>query len=1140
MKFSFPSNLGLNTVAKLAQNLTRLGKSPQLLNNYPEKPVLSYPPWTSSNQRIVPRKTLALFIHAIFGASLLIGTQQVVVAATCTSVGGTLSAPANWSATGTWSGCGGVVPTNIDDVTINDATAVTLNVSGDAKSVTINAGGTLTSTSTNNILTVAGNFTNNTTYESLQPPPPPLPPLSVTFSTVAATVSGATSTKFDNLTANVSLTLPAVTTPLATIAGNLTIAAGTTIAGVVKFTSTGASSVNHNINVTGDQRIPVLDVSGMANGNTVNVTNDNNTTDTVAFTTITGGNLTCPQALPTPAGSTTSLYTGGRLGTPIQGDWAPCKVSAHRFSVTGHDGAWNDINTWAPTSVSVCSSVAGPALPPVAGDDVTICGITVTLADAVTPVSGTLGNLTIDSTLGVAILNVAGNKIIAGATTKMGTAMGNITVTAGGEFVGTDLTDTSAVGGITVTGNGKVTLSGNLTIGPTTVAAFGAGGILTVGGSLNNSGTFTFDAGSTVKLTDADHSIKIEAPTTIPALDLSSLTGTKIISVTGTVPLTVASFILPAVGAAVKVTASDLVINPLPGGSHINSTYQATTAGGTTFSCTNCRFFQTIIFTPPTNATVGDMPLTLSATGGASGNAVTFASTSTDVCTLSEKTLKIVRAGTCIVTANQAGNAIYHEASVSQKITITDPLTNISVTPPLPPMMALFIQVDGTGSGSVSTDSGLYCTRQDCQANSQGEVSCNQEACRDIIDTGTTVTLTTKADSGSVFTSWGGHEDCIDGKINNFGRLCIAFFQKVYDLTVISGQGKITNSDSINQPQGIECGEDGTKCSDSFSYGSTTYLQATSATNLTFLGWGGDCQGLRNPLTVKVLKEMTCEAQFGPEAPLVTLALASTSPIEVTALPAVITPEPVMTLETTPTVATAPTTAVTITPAIVTEVPVMPVTPTLVTVIPAPVTATPALVTVISTPVTVIPVPVTATSVPVIPTTPAPVILIQLPILGGSFSSCDTTVCNYGGHSVTELDIQGQGMISNGILSSTLVNLGWVSNFTITVKGKLTGGVVTGYIKNDGIMLDFDFKGMSIIGGTLGGVITNTSKVGGFFQDVTLLAGTKITGGTLKGTIKGDKKSPALLENVRVKKGSKLSGVKLGKDVKLEKGVVVD
>jgi len=1130
-------------VAKLAQNLTWWDKSSQLVNNYPEKPVLSYPPWTSSNQRIVPRKTLALFIHAIFGASLLIGTPQVVVAATCSTSTATTG---NWNASATWSGCNNSVPTATDAVVIN--TAVTLDADGTANSVTIEAAGILTSSATANILTIAGNFSNGSTYADT-----PLLPISVVFS-VGASVLGATSTKFDNLTANASLTLPVVATA-ATIAGHLTIGASGSIAdGVVKFTSDSNSTVkDHQINVTGYRLIPTLNVSGMANGHTVDVM-PASSSNTVAFTTITNGNLTCPQALPTPAGSTTSLYTPSRLGTPIQGDWAPCKVSAHRFSVAGHDGAWNDINTWAPTSASACSSLAGPASIPVAGDDITICGITVTLADAVTPVSGTLGNLTIDSTLGVAILNVGGNKIIAGATTKMGTAMGNITVTAGGEFVGTDLTDTSAVGGITTTGNGKVTLSGNLTIGPTSVFAFGAGSTLSIGGNFNNSGTFTFDAGSTVKLTDANHSIKIDVPTTIPTLDLSSITGTKDISITG-VPLIVTNFILPVATATVQVAAPNLVmINPPVNGSHTNNTYQTTTTGGATFSCTNCRFFQTLTFTLPTNATVGDAPLTLSATGGASGNAVTFASTTTDVCTVSEKTtLTIIHAGTCTVTANQAGNAIYSEATVSRNIAITNPLTNISMTPPLPQMMALFIQVDGTGSGSVSTDTGLYCTRQDCQANSQGEVSCNQEACRDIIDTGTKVTLTPQADSGSVFTSWGGHEDCIDGEITNFGRLCIAFFQKVYDLTIIiSGQGKVTNSDSINQSQGIECGEDGTKCSDSFSYGTTTYLQTTPAAGMTFLGWGGECQGLRNPLAVKVVKEMTCEAQFGPEAPLVTLALASASSIEVIELPPVVTPEPVVTPpvvtpETTPTVATAPATAMTTTPAVMTEIPVMPVTP-------APVTVIPALVTVISTPVTVIPalviatpapVPVIPTPVPMIPApvtaaTPVTAIPIQLPILGSSFSSCDTTVCNYGGHSVTELDIQGQGMISNGILSNTLVNPGWVSNFHITAKGKLTGGVVTGYLKNEGIILDFEFRGMSIIGGTLGGTIRNTSKVGGFFQDVTLLAGTKITGGTLKGTIKGDKKSPALLENVRVKKGCHLSGVKLGKDVKLEKGVVVE
>jgi RHS repeat-associated protein len=52
----------------------------------------------------------------------------------------------------------------------------------------------------------------------------------------------------------------------------------------------------------------------------------------------------------------------------------------------------------------------------------------------------------------------------------------------------------------------------------------------------------------------------------------------------------------------------------------------------------------------------------LTATGGGSGNPVTFASTTTSVCTVSGTTATIVAAGTCTLTANQAGNASYSAA----------------------------------------------------------------------------------------------------------------------------------------------------------------------------------------------------------------------------------------------------------------------------------------------------------------------------------------------------------------------------------------------------------------------------------------------------------------------------------------------
>ncbi len=207
-------------------------------------------------------------------------------------------------------------------------------------------------------------------------------------------------------------------------------------------------------------------------------------------------------------------------------------------------------------------------------------------------------------------------------------------------------------------------------------------------------------------------------------------------------------------------------------------------------------------------------------------------------------------------------------------------------------------------------------------------------------------------------------------------------------------------------------------------------------------------------------------------------------------------------------------------------------------------TATPTTTPVETTQPPVATTPPVVTTAPVEVTPPPVVTLLPVLITGANFSCSPTgdigEVCNYSGREVTDLNVQGSGIVSNAKVSTTVVNHGWVSNFTITATGKLSGGVVTGYIKNDGLMLDFEFVGMSIIGGTLGGTIRNNSKVGGYFQDVTLLAGTKITGGSLKGTIKGDKKSPALLEKVRVKKGSKLSGVKLGKEVKLEKGVMVE
>ena len=89
---------------------------------------------------------------------------------------------------------------------------------------------------------------------------------------------------------------------------------------------------------------------------------------------------------------------------------------------------------------------------------------------------------------------------------------------------------------------------------------------------------------------------------------------------------------------------------------------------------------QTITFTStaPTAATVGGSTYTAAATGGPSGNAVTFTSATTSVCTsggTNGATITFLAAGTCTVNADQAGNTNWNAATqVQQTFTVSTPL----------------------------------------------------------------------------------------------------------------------------------------------------------------------------------------------------------------------------------------------------------------------------------------------------------------------------------------------------------------------------------------------------------------------------------------------------------------------------------
>ena len=113
-----------------------------------------------------------------------------------------------------------------------------------------------------------------------------------------------------------------------------------------------------------------------------------------------------------------------------------------------------------------------------------------------------------------------------------------------------------------------------------------------------------------------------------------------------------------------------------------------------------------IIYTPSPNNT-----FTLSASGGASGNAVTYSSTTNNVCTVAGNSVTVLSAGSCPLTANQAGNINYHPApAVSAVVVINQaPQAITGFNPPsavtfaLAPDNAFLLNASGGASGNPVT-----------------------------------------------------------------------------------------------------------------------------------------------------------------------------------------------------------------------------------------------------------------------------------------------------------------------------------------------------------------------------------------------------------------------------------------------------
>jgi Leucine-rich repeat (LRR) protein len=180
---------------------------------------------------------------------------------------------------------------------------------------------------------------------------------------------------------------------------------------------------------------------------------------------------------------------------------------------------------------------------------------------------------------------------------------------------------------------------------------------------------------------------------------------------------------------------------------------------------------------------------------------------------------------------------------------------------------------------------------------------------------------------------------------------------------------------------------------------------------------------------------------------------------------------------------------------------------------------------------------------PVVPPPPAvpPPEVTQTTVISdiSGLNSCPPTgeidyLCRNHGHTLTNAALGTDAKVAGGQLAGVIENKGIVSQVTVQPDTRLTGGRLTGYIVNEGTLADFTFVGAQVNGGTLAGIITNDSRIGGTFIDVHLAANTHLTGGHIQGEITGEAAAPALLEELTIKANSHLSQVKIGKNVQFE------
>jgi trimeric autotransporter adhesin len=424
-------------------------------------------------------------------------------------------------------------------------------------------------------------------------------------------------------------------------------------------------------------------------------------------TTMTAGVAATVQLTLAPTASTTAITITNPVGVDATGAGQPVSAGTNAVvivptisSLACNPGNLNPnafatctltLNTGAPaggSAITLASNNASLSVPA----SVTVAAGSTTATFSATAAATIASNqsATVTASLGsssqTASISLVALLLVSGVTcspTSLGqSAVSTCTVT---------LSQTASVGGSTVTlasNNASLSVPASVTIAAgSTTATFSATAAATI--ASNQSVTVTNTLGSSSQTA----SVSLIAPVVVSNLACNPTSlGPSSVS-TCTVTLTQAP---PAGGLAVTLASNNASLSvptsvTVASGSStasFSATAAVTIAGNqsasvtaslgsssqpatpVTQSFTISQGSQTITFGALSNVGFGTSPFTVTASAS-SGLPVSFASTSPAACTMNGATVAIIAAGTCSITASQAGNGSYLPAtSVTQNFTV--------------------------------------------------------------------------------------------------------------------------------------------------------------------------------------------------------------------------------------------------------------------------------------------------------------------------------------------------------------------------------------------------------------------------------------------------------------------------------------